>query len=38
MMTPPADLPDIDVHLYWHKAYEREPALIWFREQLRQIA
>lgn len=36
--TTPADLPDIDVHLYWHKAYEREPALIWFREQLNSIA
>lgn len=33
----PADLPSIDVHLYWHKAYEREPALVWFREQLRLI-
>lgn len=33
----PADLPGIDVHLYWHKAYEREPALIWFREQLNSI-
>ncbi|MGM0769194.1 MAG: LysR family transcriptional regulator [Pseudomonadota bacterium] len=38
ILTPPAELPDIDVHLYWHKAYEREPALIWFREQLNQIA
>lgn len=36
--TTPADLPDIDVHLYWHKAYEREPALIWFRDQLNSIA
>ncbi|MDK8464726.1 LysR family transcriptional regulator [Marinobacter sp. SS13-12] len=36
--TAPADLPPIDVHLYWHKAYEREPALIWFREQLNSIA
>ncbi len=36
--TAPADLPAIDVHLYWHKAYEREPALIWFREQLNSIA
>ncbi len=35
---PPADLPSIDVHLYWHKAYEREPALIWFREQLKAIS
>lgn len=38
ILTPPADLPDIDVHLYWHKAYEKEPALIWFREQLNSIA
>lgn len=38
LLTPPADLPAIDVHLYWHKAYEKEPALIWFREQLRNIA
>ncbi|AOY88477.1 LysR family transcriptional regulator [Marinobacter salinus] len=38
IMDPPADLPSIDVHLYWHKAYEREPALVWFREQLRLIA
>jgi DNA-binding transcriptional LysR family regulator len=37
IMAPPADFPSIDVHLYWHKAYEREPALIWFREQLRRI-
>ena len=38
ILTPPAELPDLDVHLYWHKAYEREPALIWFRDQLNQIA
>lgn len=38
LMDPPAELPSIDVHLYWHKAYEKEPALIWFREQLREIA
>lgn len=38
ILTTPADLPGIDVHLYWHKAYEREPALIWFREQLRLIS
>ncbi|HBI79079.1 MAG TPA: LysR family transcriptional regulator, partial [Marinobacter adhaerens] len=38
IMDPPADLPSIDVHLYWHKAYEREPALIWFREQLKAIS
>ncbi len=38
IMTPPANLPDIDVHLYWHRAYEREPALVWFREQLGDVA
>ncbi|MEP6367463.1 MAG: LysR substrate-binding domain-containing protein, partial [Marinobacter sp.] len=38
LMDPPTELPSIDVHLYWHKAYEKEPALIWFREQLREIA
>lgn len=38
IMTPPADLPGLDVHLYWHKAYEKEPALTWFREQLKRIA
>ncbi|HTN33440.1 MAG TPA: LysR family transcriptional regulator [Marinobacter sp.] len=38
IMAPPADFPSIDVHLYWHKAYDREPALIWFRDQLRTIS
>ncbi|GAA0849431.1 LysR family transcriptional regulator [Marinobacter szutsaonensis] len=37
LMAPPTDLPSLDVHLYWHKAYEKEPALVWLREQLRQI-
>ena len=37
ILTTPVDLPGIDVHLYWHKAYEREPALICFREQLASI-
>lgn len=36
--TPPAELPGIDVHLYWHKPYGKEPALIWFREQLHAVA
>jgi len=38
IMDPTVDLPSIDVHLYWHKAYEREPALIWFREQLKAVS
>lgn len=37
IMNPPADLPSLDVHLYWHKAYDQEPALLWFREQLKAI-
>ncbi|MBU2875804.1 LysR family transcriptional regulator [Marinobacter salexigens] len=37
IMNPPADLPSVDVHLYWHTAYGQEPALIWFREQLKAI-
>lgn len=36
-MSPPAQMPSIDVHLYWHRAYEREPALVWFRDLLRSL-
>ncbi|HEA52377.1 hypothetical protein LCGC14_0511390 [marine sediment metagenome] len=36
-LNPPTDLPSLDVHLYWHKAYTQEPALIWFKEQLKAI-
>src|SRR5690554_5541361 len=35
VVSPPAQMPSIDVHLYGHKAYEREPALVWFRDLLR---
>ncbi|QSP96342.1 LysR family transcriptional regulator [Marinobacter salinisoli] len=38
ILKPPADMPSIDVYLYWHKAYEREPALVWFRDQLQAIS
>ncbi|WP_148862005.1 LysR family transcriptional regulator [Marinobacter fonticola] len=34
----PTDMPPLNVHLYWHKAYEKEPALVWFRKQLHQVA
>lgn len=37
VMTPPLEMPPLEVHLYWHKAYEQEPSLVWLREQLRQI-
>ncbi|QBM17829.1 PCP degradation transcriptional activation protein [Marinobacter sp. JH2] len=37
VVAPPGEMPSIDVHLYWHKAYEREPALVWFRALLRDL-
>lgn len=37
LLTPPAELPAVDVHLYWHRAYEKEPALQWMREQLHAV-
>ncbi|MDV2077284.1 LysR family transcriptional regulator [Marinobacter xestospongiae] len=37
LLTAPTDLPDLDVHLYWHRPYEQEPALAWFRQQLHRI-
>jgi len=36
MLPAPAELPVVDIHLYWHRQYEREPALQWFREHLRR--
>ncbi|MDX1754520.1 MAG: LysR family transcriptional regulator [Marinobacter sp.] len=38
LLTPPTDMPGVDVHLYWHRAYEKEPALQWMREQLHAVA
>ena len=37
VLAPPLEMPSIDVHLYWHKAYEQEPALVWFRDLLRNL-
>ncbi|WP_372966418.1 LysR family transcriptional regulator [Marinobacter sp.] len=37
VMAPPDEMPSVDIHLYWHKAYEREPALVWFRGLLRDL-
>mgnify|MGYP001274729024 FL=1 len=37
VLAPPVEMPSIDVHLYWHKAYEQEPALVWFRDLLRNL-
>jgi DNA-binding transcriptional LysR family regulator len=30
----PIELPNIDVHLYWHENMDTDPANIWLREQL----
>ncbi len=38
LLPVPADMPAIDVHLYWHRAYDREPALSWLREHLHRLA
>lgn len=37
VLNPLVHLPSLDVHLYWHKAYGKEQALVWFREQLNAI-
>lgn len=37
VLAPPVDMPSIDVHLYWHKAYAQEPALLWFRDLLKNL-
>jgi DNA-binding transcriptional LysR family regulator len=37
VLAPPVEMPSIDVHLYWHKAYAQEPALVWFRDLLRNL-
>jgi DNA-binding transcriptional LysR family regulator len=33
----PLQVPPVDVHLYWHTGTEREPALVWLREQLLKL-
>ncbi len=38
ILNPPPGLPDVDIHLYWHRAYEKEPALLWLREQFHAVA
>ena len=37
ILPAPEGMPNVDVHLYWHRQYEREPALIWFREKLHRM-
>lgn len=37
IIPAPAQMPPLDVHLYWHRPYEREPALLWLRECLHRV-
>ncbi|WP_233128891.1 LysR family transcriptional regulator [Halovibrio salipaludis] len=37
LLEPPEGMPEVDVHLYWHRQHEREPALNWFRERLHAL-
>ena len=30
----PLQLPPVDVHLYWHKRANRDPALVWLKQQM----
>jgi DNA-binding transcriptional LysR family regulator len=34
VMAMPLALPDLELHAYWHRQRETEPALMWLREQL----
>ena len=36
VMAMPLALPDLELHAYWHRQRETEPALMWLREQLFQ--
>ncbi|SFR75494.1 DNA-binding transcriptional regulator, LysR family [Marinobacter daqiaonensis] len=38
ILNPPEGLPEVDVHLYWHRAYAKEPALLWLKEQFHRVA
>lgn len=38
ILNPPEGLPDVDIHLYWHRAYEKEPALLWLRDLFHAVA
>lgn len=38
LLEPPPGLPEHDVHLYWHRAYEKEPALLWLRKLFHDVA
>lgn len=37
LLPTPTEMPAIEVHLYWHAAHNRDPALTWFREQIRSL-
>ena len=38
IVTPPIEFPDYKLSLIWHPLYEKDPAQVWFRSQLLDIA
>lgn len=38
VLPAPVEMPAVDVHLYWHAAHERDPALAWLRALVRRVA
>jgi len=38
IVTPPEDFPEYRLNLIWHPLYEMDPARVWFRDQLLDLA
>jgi DNA-binding transcriptional LysR family regulator len=38
VIEPPVELPEIAICMAWHPAFERDPALLWLREVVEQVA
>jgi DNA-binding transcriptional LysR family regulator len=34
ILPTPTDMMPMEIHLYWHRPYEAEPALAWLRERI----
>jgi hypothetical protein len=38
LLTMPLEMPGMDIHLYWHRQSEEEPANQWLRAQLQGLS
>ncbi|MEM9489073.1 MAG: LysR family transcriptional regulator [Myxococcota bacterium] len=38
LFLPPLDLPSHEIVLVWHRRYDRDPANLWFRQQITAVA